>query len=240
MNPADTMSAILVFGFLLGMRHAIETDHVAAVATLVARSSSHRRAVFQGAVWGLGHTVTLFLAGSVVLFLDTVIPEQLAHGLETAVGVMLILLGGDLIRRMLRDRVHFHSHRHADGTVHFHAHSHAGQDRPHAQIHHEHEHARFPARALYVGLMHGLAGSAALILLTLSTVDAPAVGLLYIALFGVGSIGGMAALSVVISVPLHGARRFTWLHNGIQTAVGVVSIAVGISLFYASGLAILS
>ncbi len=232
------MSAILLLGFLLGMRHALEADHIAAVATLVARNRSSRHVMFQGAIWGLGHTITLFLACSVVLFLDTVVPERLAHGLEAAVGAMLVLLGADLLRRLLRERVHFHTHRHTDGTVHFHAHSHAGDARPH-NLHHDHQHAgHFPKRALYVGMMHGLAGSAALILLTLGTVASPLAGLLYVALFGLGSIGGMALLSLAISVPLRGTRNFTWLHNGLQAMVGVASIVIGGLLIHANILSV--
>ncbi|MBA3848226.1 MAG: urease accessory protein, partial [Planctomycetes bacterium] len=174
------MNAILVLGFLLGMRHALEADHVAAVASLATRSRGSRHAMFQGIAWGLGHTITLFLACSAVLFLDTVVPERLAQGLEAAVGAMLILLGADVIRRMLRDRVHFHTHQHGDGVVHFHAHSHAGESGPHISQH-RHGHLRdFPVRALCIGLMHGLAGSAALILLTLTTVASPKLGLLYV------------------------------------------------------------
>ncbi len=226
------MNAILVLGFLLGMRHALEADHVAAVASLATRSRGTRHAMFQGAAWGLGHTITLFLACSAVLFLDTVVPERLAQGLEAAVGAMLILLGADVIRRMLRDRVHFHTHQHGDGVVHFHAHSHAGESGPHTSQH-RHAHLRdFPVRALCIGLVHGLAGSAALILLTLTTVASPKLGLLYVGLFGLGSIGGMAVLSLIISVPLRSTRGFTRLHNGLQATVGLATIAIGSLLLY--------
>lgn len=230
------MSSILVLGFLLGMRHALEADHIAAVATLATRSRSARQAVLQGVVWGLGHTITLFLACSAALFLETVVPERLARGLEGTVGAMLIVLGMDLLRRMWRDRIHFHAHRHDDGTAHVHAHSHAGDAGPrtmHQGRMHEHEHSRqFPARALYVGLMHGLAGSAALILLTLTTIGSPVTGLIYVGLFGIGSICGMAVLSAAISVPLRSARRFTWLYTGAQATVGLTTIVIGSVLVY--------
>ena len=163
------MSAILLLGFLVGMRHAMEGDHLAAVATLATRSHSLGHTVWQGAVWGLGHTVTLFAVCSMVLFLDAVIPERLALGLEAAVGAMLVLLGLDVIRRLTQERIHFHPHRHQDGTTHMHAHSHQGGGL-HDSEHHQHAHPRrFPLRALLVGLVHGMAGSAALILLTLPT-----------------------------------------------------------------------
>ncbi|MDT0636292.1 hypothetical protein [Spectribacter hydrogenoxidans] len=226
------MTSILLLGFFLGMRHALEADHVAAVATLATRNHGGWGAVFQGAVWGLGHTITLFLAFSVVLFVDTVVPERLAQGLEAAVGAMLLVLGADLLRRMVRDRVHFHTHRHSDGRVHFHAHSHAGDPAPHG-LDHEHDHPRrFPARALCVGMMHGLAGSAALILLTLGTLASPSAGLAYVGLFGLGSTAGMALLSLAISVPLRGARRFTWLLNSVHAVVAVATIAIGGLLVY--------
>lgn len=224
------MSAILVLGFLLGMRHALEADHVAAVASLAGRSRSTRSAILQGAAWGLGHTLTLILACSAVLFSEAVVPERLAQWLEAGVGAMLTLLGGDLLRRLWLERVHFHTHRHADGTVHFHAHSHAPQPASDERAH-EHAHADgFPARALLVGLVHGLAGSAALILLTLGTVASPVTGLLYVGLFGLGSIAGMALLSLAISVPLRGARRFTWLHNGLQFTLGLATVGIGLWL----------
>lgn len=224
------MSEILILGFLIGMRHALEADHIAAVASLATRTHSIRQAVFQGTIWGLGHTITLFLVCSAVLLLETAVPGDLAQGLEMAVGVMLILLGTDVVLRMLRKRVHFHIHQHFDGTVHFHAHSHTGDSEP---AHHEHEHSRhFPTRALCVGLMHGLAGSAALIIITLGTVASTVTGLIYVALFGIGSIGGMAILSLAISVPLRGARHFTWLHNGTQATVGLATMAIGTTLVY--------
>jgi ABC-type nickel/cobalt efflux system permease component RcnA len=227
------VSSILLIGFLLGMRHALESDHVAAVASLASRSTSLRQAVLQGAIWGLGHTVTLFVACSAVLFLDRAIPEHVADGLEAAVGLMLVALGLDVLRRLRRDRIHFHVHHHGDGTVHLHAHSHLGETR-HDPLRHRHAHPEgFPLRALCVGMVHGLAGSAALLLLAVESAVAPAVGLVYVALFGVGSVAGMALLSAMIAVPLQwSARSFDWLHNGLQSAVGVVTIALGALLVY--------
>ncbi|MGI8739774.1 MAG: urease accessory protein [Gammaproteobacteria bacterium] len=227
------MTGVLLLGFLIGMRHAVEADHVAAVATLATRSRSIADAVRQGAIWGLGHTLTLLAVGSIVLLLNAVVPERAAQALEFAVGVMLVGLGFDVLRRMLKARIHFHTHRHADGAEHFHAHAH-DPEADHDPAHHNHEHARgFPFRALFVGLMHGMAGSAALILLTLETVSSPAVGITYIALFGVGSIAGMAALSVVIAVPLrYSAHGLTRLHNGVQGVIGVATVMLGGMLMY--------
>ncbi len=224
-----TTLGILFMSLLIGMRHAIESDHLAAVASLATRSPSLRHTVRLGATWGLGHTLTLFLFGSVVLWMDSVIPERLAHTLEFAVGLMLIVLGLDVLRRLWRDRIHYHVHRHDDGTVHFHAHSHRGQNAHDARAHH-HEHPRgFPLRALLVGLVHGMAGSAALILLTLQTLHDPWLGMLYILVFGIGSILGMAAVSVVIAWPLKATgRRLTWAHNGLQAAIGLFTLGSGL------------
>jgi len=217
--------SLLFIGFLLGMRHALEADHVAAVASLATRSSSIRQTALQGAFWGVGHTLTLFLFGSAVLMMDTMMSELLADFLEFAVGIMLIALGCDVLWRLYRERIHFHVHRHND-IRHFHAHSHAGEG-SHRESRHQHKH-RQHGRALFVGLMHGMAGSAALIVLTLQTVQSTATGLLYILLFGIGSIVGMALLSTIIAIPMHySSQRLTWLYNGLHGLVGVLTIGIG-------------
>lgn len=224
------MISLLLLGFLLGMRHALEADHVAAVATLATRSRSVAESVRQGAAWGIGHTLTLFLFGSAVLLMDTVMPDRLAGALEAAVGLMLVALGGELLWRLWRQRTHLHVHRHADGTCHIHVHSHGADARPHDPERHEHPHPRpLPLRALLVGLMHGMAGSAALILLTLQTVPSPLTGLAYIGLFGVGSIAGMAALSFVIAMPLRYASLggASWMHQGLQAVIAMLTIGLG-------------
>jgi len=229
------MGSLLLIGLLIGMRHALEADHVAAVASLTSRGQSLSHTMRQGAAWGLGHTITLFLFGSVVLFMDTVMPEEMAQGLEMAVGLMLVLLGTDVLHRVLRDKVHFHSHRHADGRYHFHAHSHSGDPSvKHDPARHEHPHHQgFPLRALMIGLMHGMAGSAAVILLALEQVGSPLQGMLYILVFGVGSMFGMALLSVVISLPMRlSAKRLTWAHNTFQLLVGVLTIGLGMFVLY--------
>jgi len=228
------MVSILFLGFLLGMRHAVEADHIAAVVSLSSRANSIWEGVRQGAAWGLGHTLTLFLFGSIVLFVANIVPEQIVRGIELAVGLMLIILGGDVIRHVIRDRVHFHTHIHSqlDGsdTRHFHAHSHKGEkSQDHNAASHQHVHPRgFPIRALLVGLMHGMAGSAALILLTLQTLSSPWLGLVYIAVFGIGSIAGMMLFSIVIAIPLRAARHMTFVYNGLQTTIGVATITLGI------------
>jgi len=227
------MTSVLILGFLIGLRHAIEADHVAAVATLSNRSSSLRGALRLGAVWGIGHTLTLLIVGTAFLYLDMLVPERVVQALEIMVGIMLILLGIDVVRRMLKDRIHFHVHPHAGGVVHFHAHSHKGE-LEHIVSQHEHNHStEFPLRALIVGLVHGLAGSAALVLLTLQTIQNPLIGVLYIVLFGFGSIIGMAAISLVIVIPFYySGKGLTWVHNGLKCITGTATIVIGALVIY--------
>ena len=223
-------TSLLFLGLLLGLRHALEADHLAAVASLATRSKSLRSTVLQGVSWGFGHTITLLVVGGLCLLLRASIPERLAGALEGAVGVMLLLLGADVLWRLRRGRVHLHPHRHADGTLHVHAHSHAqgeAQD-PH---HHEHPHV-LSRRALLVGLVHGLAGSAALLLVTVSTISSVWLGIAYIAVFGAGSILGMAALSAVISLPLLGSSRFAGWSKALEAVVGVSTILIGAWVLY--------
>jgi ABC-type nickel/cobalt efflux system permease component RcnA len=236
---------VLLFGLLFGLQHALEADHLAAVAALVARERDARRVIRQGVFWGLGHSFTLLGFGGAVMVVGVVLSERWVHGLEGAVGVMLVLLGADLLRRLWRDRVHVHTHVHAASPVpaparsparssaHFHAHSHRAERAPHDLQRHDHDHAHrpVPLRALAVGMVHGLAGSAALVMLTLQRVGSPWVGLLYVLLFGLGSVCGMAALSWAVSVPMRlSARHFTRCHHGLSAAVAVGSVALGLNV----------
>jgi ABC-type nickel/cobalt efflux system permease component RcnA len=228
------MFGILGLGFLLGLQHALEADHIAAVSSIAARRSDVGDIVRHGLTWGLGHTLTLFVFAGAAIVLGHAIPEQLAQPLETAVGIMLVGLGAHVLWRLWRDRVHFHRHSHGDGTVHIHAHSHAGETTAHARAPHRHAHG-FRWRTLLVGLMHGMAGSAALLLLTVSQASSAVAGLGYIALFGIGSMIGMGALSTVIAVPLAvSARWLTWANRGLQGAVGVVTIVIGLRTIVAT------
>ncbi|MEO0425664.1 MAG: sulfite exporter TauE/SafE family protein [Pseudomonadota bacterium] len=230
------MIAVLLLGFLIGVRHALDADHVAAVASLVVGSKSVAQSVRQGVVWGIGHTLTLFSVGTVVVLAGTRVSPRLEVMLEAVVGLMLIGLGVDVARRLIAERVHFHTHRHEDGVEHFHAHSHrAAAKEAHDARRHAHSHAPaaqgFPARALVVGLMHGLAGSAALVILSLESTGSLVNGLLYMLLFGLGSILGMAALSAVIAVPLNRSEhRLTHLHRGAQAAVVLLNVGLGSTL----------
>ena len=224
------MTSVLFLGLMIGMQHALEADHIAAVASIAARETTLKRAVTHGAAWGLGHTLTLMAVAGGVVVLGTTIDAQIAAYLEAVVGVMMIGLGGHLLYRLWRDRIHFHVHRHTGGAAHFHAHSHKGEAQAHKKSSHDHTHPRrLPVRTVLVGMMHGLAGSAALLILTASTVDSPALGLIYIALFGIGSIAGMAALSAVIAVPMSYSARFvTWANRSLQAGVAVATAGLGI------------
>jgi len=231
------MFGILGLGFLLGMQHALEADHIAAVSSIAVRRTDVGDIVKHGLTWGVGHTLTLFAFAGAAILLGHAIPEHLARPLETAVGVMLVGLGAHVLWRLWRDRVHFHKHGHGDGTAHIHAHSHAGETIAQARAAHVHAHG-FRWRTLLVGLMHGMAGSAALLVLTVSQASNPLVGLGYVALFGIGSMVGMGALSMVIAVPLAvSARWLTWANNSLQGAVGVVTIAIGATTIYTTGFA---
>jgi high-affinity nickel permease len=234
------MLGILGLGFLLGMRHALEADHIAAVSSIAARRTDVGDIVKHGLTWGLGHTLTLFVFAGAAILVGQAIPEHWSRPLETAVGIMLVGLGAHVLWRLWRDGVHFHRHSHGDGTVHLHAHSHAKeaaeisrQTVPHAHARHEHAHVfhthGFRWRTLLVGLMHGMAGSAALLVLAVAQAKSPAIGLFYVALFGIGSMIGMGALSTVIAVPLAvSARWLTSANRGLQGAVGVVTILIGV------------
>lgn len=252
------MFGILGLGFLLGMQHALEADHIAAVSSIAARRSSVSDIVKHGLTWGLGHTLTLFAFAGAAILLGQAIPEHFERPLETAVGVMLVGLGAHVLWRLWRDRVHFHGHRHDNGPAHLHAHSHAGEERSrffgmilsesrrsafrdHAPAHRDRVHGHGHGirwRTLLVGLMHGMAGSAALVVLAASQVGTPTVGLIYIFLFGVGSMLGMGALSTAIAVPIAASARWlTWANRGLQLAVGLLTIGIGTMTIYETAFA---
>lgn len=221
------MLSVLTLGLLLGLQHALDADHLAAVASLSTRGGGLRDAARQGAAWGIGHALTLLLFGGTMLLVGGAIGPQFAQLLEAAVGLMLVVLGGDVLLQMWRTRVHFHTHRHGIRS-HFHAHSHqAGQ--AHAADPHHHRHRQsLPLRSLLVGMMHGMAGSAALIVLALGSAGSLWQGLAYIAVFGLGSIVGMALLAIVVSLPLRwSANSLTWAHNGLTGMLGVFTLALG-------------
>ncbi len=232
------MLTILLLGFLIGMQHALEADHIAAVSSIAARQTSLGGVVRHGVAWGAGHSLTLLIFAGAAMLLDVTAGESLAALLELCVGAVLVLLGGHVLARLIRDRIHFHSHGHGDGTVHFHAHSHRRDPGAHDPERHAHRHPQpWPVRSLLVGLMHGMAGSAALIILAASVIQSPLLGLAYVALFGLGSIFGMGLLSAVIALPLaYSARFMTWANRSLQAAIGLTTMGLGGYALYDAGL----
>lgn len=223
------MIDLMALGFLIGMGHALEADHLAALSTIVAKERRRATIVRHGVSWGLGHALMLFvIAGAVILFGKT-LDQRLASGLEAVVGAMLIILGLRVLWRLIRDRIHIHRHTHDDGTHHLHAHSHREDHGVHDPSNHQHVHPiGLSPTALVVGLVHGMAGSAALVVLAASALTTPALGLLYVTLFGLGSILGMGLLSLVIAVPLTWtAKGLTIVHHMIQTAIALGAIMIG-------------
>jgi hypothetical protein len=238
------MYEMWTLGFLLGLQHALEADHLMAMATLASGGGTLGAVARRGMVWGLGHTATLLAVGGTALLLGQLVPQQLATLLEFGVGAMLLLLGADVLRRLRSQGVHLHPHAHvADRLaappphVHLHAHPH-GVGVDHAQSPHLHPHpSPFPLRALCVGMMHGMAGSAAIVVLTLHTVRSPVEGLLYILVFGAGSIIGMGLLGTAIGLPLGwSARAAANAARGLNALVGCGSAGLGIWVMYSTGI----
>ena len=223
------MLTVFSLGFLLGLRHAMEADHIAAIASLASRTQTLRHSVPIAMLWGLGHTTTLVFFGAIVLLFDTVVPAALSQSLETAVGIMLVALGIDVLYRLRKERIHFHANKHGPEVPHFHAHMHQKKT-THDMESHNHEHSQgLSFRAFLVGSMHGMAGSAALILITLQSIESIGLGLVYISLFGIGSIVGMALLSAAIAIPMAAAsENLTQLYAWFRGGVGTGTIGLGI------------
>jgi high-affinity nickel-transport protein len=245
--------ALLGLGLVFGLKHATEVDHVVAVSTIVSEHRNVFRSALVGGLWGLGHTASLVIVGVFVLVFRVAIPLRVANWLEFGVALMIIALGVLAVARVLRKRsdVHLHSHTH-DGESHVHIHfheqntahataaaSHADDASSHPQPAsapaHSHAITRLGFKPLLVGAMHGLAGSAALTLLILTQIQSISLGLLYLALFGIGSTLGMLLMSGLISLPFAlSARRLSGFNYGLQTAAGGLSIAFGLWYAYAT------
>ena len=222
--------AIVGLGFVLGLRHALDADHVIAVSTIVADTQSLLKAASIGALWGVGHTLTLSLVGLLILFGKVSIPESWSHIAELFVGLMLVYLGFTTLLKLRRERLHAHHHRHGSlEHTHFHSHS-------QSQVH-DHSHpGRISWKPLYVGMIHGLAGSAALLLLVLSSIRSPWYGLFYIMLFGMGSIVGMILISLALGLPLvWTARSLERGYHNIGLVAGVASVILGAWLIFEIG-----
>jgi high-affinity nickel-transport protein len=249
----DMLLPVLLLGFFLGMRHATDADHVIAVTTIVSRERSVAGAAWIGALWGLGHTVTIAAVGGAIILFGVVIPPRLGLGMEFSVSLMLVLLGILTLARAARrlrdaagepagghahphphgDYVHSHPHGHAPG-----AHGHRDDETPQARL--DRRFGRFGAyrllRPVVIGLVHGLAGSAAVALLVLGAIRDPWWATAYLVLFGTGTIAGMMLVTAAVAVPFAvTARRFAGLNRYLATASGVLSLAFGLWMAYQIG-----
>ena len=220
--PGDLSTfSILLLGFVLGLRHATEADHLAAVSTIVGERKSLFASSIVGGLWGVGHTLSLFVVGLGVIFLKLQISERAEVWLESLVGLMLVVLGLNALLNLLRtEKMHAHAHDHG-GMVHVHLHTHERSED--VSPHH-----RFSPRSVVVGMVHGLAGSAALMLLVVPAIESPGVAIAYILTFGVGSIAGMMVMSFLIGLPFHyTAGRWEALNTAIRFCAGLCSVALG-------------
>ena len=225
-TPELTTYSILLLGFVLGLRHATEADHLAAVSTIVSEKKGLMSASIVGGLWGVGHTIALLAVGLVVILLKLQISESLEAKLESVVGVMLVILGINAIRKILSsNKIHAHAHEHG-GHRHTHIHTHIDEGS-------EASHHRFGPRSVIVGMVHGLAGSGALMFIILPLIPSPLVALAYIVVFGIGSIGGMMMMSFLLGLPLHfTAGRFDLMNKGIRWCAGLFSVGLGTFIVY--------
>lgn len=221
--------SILIIGFVIGLKHAVEADHLAAVSTIVAERKSIFSSMIIGGFWGVGHTLSLIIVGALVVFLKLQISETVEARLEAIVGGMLVLLGLNALRKLWqKEKIHVHTHEHKGGHPHVHLHAHEAEKREES-----HHFMRFSPRAIGIGMVHGLAGSAGLMLLVIPTISSPVIALLYILIFGIGSIAGMMLMSLLIGLPLHlTAGKFEVLNKSILGLAGIFSFALGVFIIY--------
>jgi ABC-type nickel/cobalt efflux system permease component RcnA len=229
----------LGLGFALGLKHATEADHLVAVTAVVSEHRSVWRAGLVGALWGVGHTASLSAAGVALILLRVAVPERVRSLLELGVALMIITLGSRVLYLVLRRRreLHVHTHTHG-GRAHAHLHFHDrtdAHDIVDADDAHEQHRGLWGWRPVAVGMVHGLAGTAALTLLVLNEVmrdGSRALGLAYLFVFGLGSVAGMLLMSALISLPFAlTATHFRQVHTPARALAGLASIAFG--LYYA-------
>jgi ABC-type nickel/cobalt efflux system permease component RcnA len=237
----DSALPVLGLGFALGLKHATEADHLVAVSTIVSEHRSVWRSAAVGALWGLGHTASLFVAGAVLVALRVRVPEGVASALELLVALMIVLLGTRVLYLVLKGRrdVHVHAHTH-DGRTHTHLHFHGRRDAHAAAegeaVSHAWHRGLWGWRPVLVGAVHGLAGSAALVLLILGeevlSGGSRLLGLAYLLVFGAGSVGGMLLMSTLVGLPfVLTARRFRSIDTPVRLLAGAASVLFG--LYYA-------
>ena len=225
-------ATVLSLGFFFGLRHATDADHLAAVSTIVSERKSIWSSMFIGGVWGLGHTISLVIAGILVLLLNFQIRNETAIMLEFFVGVMLFLLGLNVLRKLFQGgKLHFHTHEHA-GRKHVHPHLHEAAKTDEPNTHHGFS---FNPRALIIGMVHGMAGSAALMFLVIPTIESRPLALLYVVIFGVGSIVGMMLMSLLVGLPFYFTSKFNRFNHILQCVAGLVSIGLGLMIIYEKG-----
>ncbi|HSK70180.1 MAG TPA: hypothetical protein VK892_00690 [Pyrinomonadaceae bacterium] len=228
LTPEISTLSVLLIGFVFGLYHAVEADHLAAVSAIVSERKSLLSATIIGGFWGAGHTISLFLVGVLVIFLKLQISESLEARLEAVVGAMLIILGLNALRKIFQsEKIHAHTHTH-EGHTHTHIHTHTDETAEKS-----HHFLRFTPRSVLVGMIHGLAGSAGLMLLVLPTISSTAVALIYILIFGIGSIVGMMLMSLLLGLPFHfTAGRFLQLNRAIRFCAGMFSFGLGVFIVY--------
>jgi ABC-type nickel/cobalt efflux system permease component RcnA len=247
---------VIGVGFLLGIRHATDPDHVIAVTTIVTRQRSIRHAGLIGMLWGVGHTITILLVGTGIILFDLAIPPRIGLAMELAVGLMLILLGVLNLTGVTRWITHRFTPDHTrDRVIHSHTHTHGGEAHAHVHGHNPDVHLHLDQeprgawqktlarvglyqllRPLAVGLVHGLAGSAAVALLVLTTIREPRWAVAYLLVFGVGTIAGMMLITMMIGVPLaYTGKRFENLNRGLGVASGLISVAFGLFITFQIG-----
>ena len=237
--------SIIAVGFFLGMRHATDADHVIAVGTIVSRQQSPWRAAMIGGLWGIGHTLTIFVVGAAIILFNLIIPARVGLTMELAVGVMLIALGvwnlagfyQAIQAAKAETKIHSHAHAHGD-YVHTHAHghppespSHDPEQTPLAWLD-KHTSAQV-IRALIVGVVHGLAGSAAVALLVLASIPNTRWAIAYLLVFGVGTIAGMMLITMSMVSAFGFVRvRSTWFTPRLAQVSGMISVVFGLFLTY--------
>ena len=240
--------SILALGFFLGMRHATDPDHVIAVTTIVSRERQFSKSAWIGVFWGIGHTLTIFIVGAAIILFGLVIPPRIGLSMELSVGVMLILLGIMNALSFLRSipsgntGPHQHSHPHAHGDyIHTHPHSHAPEIHPHAANHTPLAkldrmllkfRAYYPIRPLIIGIVHGLAGSAAVALLVLATIRNSHWAIAYLLVFGAGTITGMMLITMSIASTFRLARGSEQFFRRLALASGLLSLGFGLFVAY--------